>query len=62
MVFGMDQVIIKLQNVGKASGDYPYKSIGGGDGMQVQIDSRDNNIVYSGSQFGYYYRSKFKNK
>ena len=40
----------------EGSGQYPYKRIGGGDGMQVQIDSRDNNIVYSGSQFGYYYR------
>jgi len=40
----------------QSSGDYPYKSIGGGDGMQVQIDSRDNNIVYGGSQFGFYYR------
>ncbi len=39
-----------------SSGNYPYKSIGGGDGMQVQIDTRDNNIVYGGSQFGSYYR------
>ncbi len=39
-----------------SSGQYPYKRIGGGDGMQVQIDSRDNNIIYSGSQFGYYFR------
>jgi photosystem II stability/assembly factor-like uncharacterized protein len=45
-----------------ASGDYPYKSIGGGDGMQVQIDNRDNNIVYAGSQFGYYYRVNLKTK
>ena len=44
------------------SGQYPYKSIGGGDGMQVQIDSRDNNVVYSGSQFGYYYRVNLKTK
>lgn len=40
----------------ESSGQYPYKRIGGGDGMQVQIDNRDNNIVYSGSQFGYYFR------
>ncbi len=40
----------------EGSGEYPYKSIGGGDGMQVQIDSRNNNIVYAGSQFGFYYR------
>lgn len=46
----------------ESSGNYPYESIGGGDGMQVQIDSRDNNIVYSGSQFGYYYRYNLKTK
>ncbi|NLP57171.1 glycosyl hydrolase [Lutibacter sp. B1] len=46
----------------ESTGDYPYKSIGGGDGMQVQIDFRDNNIVYSGSQFGYYYRVNLKTK
>ncbi|GGK54713.1 MULTISPECIES: VPS10 domain-containing protein [Flavobacteriaceae] len=44
----------------EGSGNYPYKSIGGGDGMQVQIDSRDNNVVYAGSQFGYYYRINLK--
>lgn len=37
-------------------GKYPYKSVLGGDGMQVQIDLRDNNIVYTGWQFGSYYR------
>lgn len=41
-------------------GSYPYKGIGGGDGMQVQIDNRDNETVYSGSQFGYYYRVNLK--
>jgi photosystem II stability/assembly factor-like uncharacterized protein len=35
---------------------YPWKSIGGGDGMQVQVDTRDNKTVYSGFQFGYYGR------
>lgn len=35
---------------------YPWKPIGGGDGMQVQVDTRDNKTVYSGSQFGYYNR------
>jgi len=44
------------------SGSYPYNSIGGGDGMQVQIDSRDNNVVYAGSQFGYYYQYNLKTK
>jgi photosystem II stability/assembly factor-like uncharacterized protein len=37
-------------------GQYPWKSIMGGDGMQVQIDSRNHHIVYTGSQFGNYYR------
>jgi photosystem II stability/assembly factor-like uncharacterized protein len=41
-------------------GTYPYKSIGGGDGMQVQIDNRDNETVYSGSQFGSYFRVNLK--
>jgi photosystem II stability/assembly factor-like uncharacterized protein len=35
---------------------YPWKRIGGGDGMQVQVDTRDNKTVYSGSQFGFYSR------
>jgi photosystem II stability/assembly factor-like uncharacterized protein len=38
------------------SGDNPYKGINGGDGMQVQVDWRDNKTVYSGSQFGAYTR------
>ncbi len=38
------------------SGNYPYKRIGGGDGMQVAIDTRDNTIIYGGSQFGNYFR------
>lgn len=38
------------------SGRNPYTSIGGGDGMQVQVDWRDNKTVYSGSQFGAYSR------
>jgi len=38
------------------SGRYSYQSLIGGDGMQVQIDNRDHNIVYTGYQFGNYYR------
>jgi photosystem II stability/assembly factor-like uncharacterized protein len=38
------------------SGHYPWKSIMGGDGMQIQIDNRNHNIVYTGYQFGNYYR------
>jgi photosystem II stability/assembly factor-like uncharacterized protein len=37
-------------------GKYPYEMLMGGDGMQVQIDNRDANIVYTGFQFGNYYR------
>ncbi len=44
----------------KGSGNYPYKRIGGGDGMQVQIDARDNETIYTGSQFGYYFRVNLK--
>jgi hypothetical protein len=40
-----------------ANGNYPYKNIAGGDGMQVQVDTRDNNTFYTGSQFGAYFRS-----
>lgn len=40
----------------QSDGAYPYKFIMGGDGMQVQIDSRDNNTIYTGSQFGNYSR------
>jgi photosystem II stability/assembly factor-like uncharacterized protein len=39
-----------------STGEYPYKGLLGGDGMQVAIDSRDNNTVYTGFQFGHYYR------
>ncbi|MCY7409809.1 MAG: hypothetical protein LH473_06015 [Chitinophagales bacterium] len=38
------------------TGEYPYKTIMGGDGMSVAVDTRDNNIVYTGYQFGNYYR------
>jgi photosystem II stability/assembly factor-like uncharacterized protein len=38
--------------------DYEWKPIGGGDGMQVQVDRRDNSTVYAGYQFGYYYRTQ----
>ena len=41
-------------------GKYPYQFIMGGDGMQVQIDSRNNDIVYTGFQFGNYFRLNVK--
>lgn len=38
------------------NGVYPFRNINGGDGMQVQVDTRDNVTVYSGFQFGFYNR------
>lgn len=39
-----------------SSGKNPWQGIMGGDGMQVQIDNRNSNIVYTGFQFGNYFR------
>lgn len=39
-----------------AEGDYSFKRLMGGDGMQVQVDKRDNLTTYTGSQFGSYAR------
>ncbi|MCC7244213.1 MAG: glycosyl hydrolase, partial [Saprospiraceae bacterium] len=38
------------------TGQYPYRELMGGDGMQVQVDYRDNATVYTGFQFGNYFR------
>lgn len=38
------------------SGQYPWDMILGGDGMQVQVDPRDANTIYTGFQFGNYFR------
>ncbi|KAA3625069.1 MAG: glycosyl hydrolase, partial [Flavobacterium sp.] len=46
----------EMNNRWHQSGENPYKSIMGGDGMQVQIDSRNTNVVYTGFQFGNYFR------
>ncbi|QWX83722.1 glycosyl hydrolase [Cellulophaga sp. HaHaR_3_176] len=43
------------------TGEYSWKSIMGGDGMQVEIDNRNANIVYTGYQFGNYYRINLEN-
>lgn len=40
----------------KQYGKYAYQSLLGGDGMQVAIDTRDNNTIYTGFQFGNYFR------
>lgn len=37
-------------------GKYPYQELMGGDGMQTQIDKRNPNVVFTGYQFGNYYR------
>ena len=31
--------------------------LGGGDGMQIEVDSRTNDVVYTGYQFGWYMRT-----
>ena len=38
------------------NGQYASTVINGGDGMQAQVDRRDNNTIYSGWQFGAYAR------
>ena len=38
------------------SGDYPYDRLMGGDGMQIEVDTRTNEVVYTGFQFGNYFR------
>lgn len=38
------------------SGRYPYRFVLGGDGMQVAVDTRDNSTIYTGFQFGNYFR------
>jgi photosystem II stability/assembly factor-like uncharacterized protein len=43
------------------SGKYPYESLLGGDGMQVAVDTRDNQTVYTGFQFGNYFRIDRRN-
>ena len=50
------------ENAWHLRGRDSYKSIGGGDGMQVEVAWRDNTTVYSGSQFGFYYRYNTETK
>ncbi|MES2812857.1 MAG: glycosyl hydrolase [Bacteroidota bacterium] len=46
-----------IQNLNwQSDGKYPYTPLIEGDGMQVQIDKRNPNIVITGSQFGNYSR------
>ncbi|WP_026754541.1 exo-alpha-sialidase [Sediminibacter sp. Hel_I_10] len=44
------------------TGQYPWEAIMGGDGMQIEIDNRNNAIVYTGFQFGNYYRLNLETK
>jgi photosystem II stability/assembly factor-like uncharacterized protein len=46
----------------QSSGDYSFKPLVGGDGMQVQVDKRDNATTYAGSQFGFYSRLNRKTR
>ncbi len=46
----------KYSDAWKQYGKYSYQSLMGGDGMMVEIDSRDNNTIYTGYQFGNYFR------
>ena len=46
----------------QSTGHNPWTSIMGGDGMQVQIDNRNSNIVYTGYQFGNYFRLDLETK
>ena len=39
-----------------STGQYQWTGIMGGDGMQTQVDNRNSDIVYTGFQFGNYYR------
>lgn len=49
-------------NSGLGLADGVEKNLGGGDGMQVQVDLRDNVTVYYGSQFGNYFRTNRLNR
>ncbi len=46
----------ELDNEWQATGQNPFKNLIGGDGMQIAVDTRDNQTVYTGYQFGNYFR------
>ncbi|WP_116105313.1 WD40/YVTN/BNR-like repeat-containing protein [Lewinella sp. IMCC34191] len=46
----------EASNGWQQDGDYPYDALMGGDGMQVEVDPRDNETAYVGFQFGNYFR------
>jgi len=49
-----------VDNGWQHSGENSYKELLGGDGMQVAIDNRDNSTVYTGFQFGNYFKINTK--
>jgi photosystem II stability/assembly factor-like uncharacterized protein len=44
----------------RITGRNEFTEIMGGDGMQVMVDTRDNNTIYTGYQFGNYSRVKLR--
>lgn len=46
----------KMDKRWQQEGKYPWQRLMGGDGMYIQIDNRNSNIVYTGYQFGNYFR------
>ncbi|MGB1383710.1 MAG: glycosyl hydrolase [Flavobacteriales bacterium] len=39
------------------TGHHGFESLSGGDGMQIEVDTRGNEVVYTGYQFGWYMRT-----
>ena len=39
------------------TGHHGFSSLSGGDGMQIEVDTRTNDVVYTGYQFGWYMRT-----
>ena len=51
-----DNGVLKGSSRSRPGISSPWQFVGGGDGMYVQIDPRDNKTVYLGFQFGFYFR------
>ncbi|MBK7798835.1 MAG: glycosyl hydrolase [Saprospiraceae bacterium] len=46
----------KISNGWQLYGKYPHEVLLGGDGMQTEVDPTDSKIIYTGFQFGNYFR------
>ncbi|MFD1161556.1 WD40/YVTN/BNR-like repeat-containing protein [Hwangdonia seohaensis] len=46
----------KMDKQWQQEGKHPWQRLMGGDGMHIQIDNRNANVVYTGYQFGNYFR------